>query len=519
MLLHLLGTSFNRTNSDSKQPHVKRTLNMNASPSLERYNQLLGPARKRFEASPGLNAIRSNNDPRFLEAFLLYFSAIGAQMTEPVESWIRRAAFRCAALGFADHAEALTRHAKAEAGHHLMMIADLRSLAVHWNSRHTPAVDADELLRSVPSYGASRYCLVHEENIAGETPYAQIAIEYEIELLPLRYGGLFVARCLEIFGPEILSSMSFVTEHIDLDIGHTHFNAQQLSMLIDLLPECLASLVAAGGAALDAYAQFLTDCVELAENHCRLSRARSERAPEFLSWQLHRPLLDPIGGAGEPWPEWIDEVRSLRGAALFENGRRPHFRTTEGGFADSDPIDLRAWHLLAYAGDRLVGCVRVYPLALEGPACLTELLLGEAQFSRMLRNLGRHRDNAIEIGRWVVDPALRISGSLAPGIAVQLVAGAGAIAFALVNQSENENGVAIFSAGSRYKQYQVLSRLGLRPVSGIDPVASTEYDDVIRVMYCTNAQQLQSRFRRMMDAMAEAIGIDQMIPTSAIHGG
>ena len=42
-------------------------------------------------------------------------------------------------------------------------------------------MDADELLRMTPSYGASRYCLVHEENIAGSTPFAQIAIEYEIE--------------------------------------------------------------------------------------------------------------------------------------------------------------------------------------------------------------------------------------------------------------------------------------------------------------------------------------------------
>jgi len=492
---------------------------MNSTPSLERYNQLLKPARERFEASLGLNAIRSNNDPRLLEAFLLYFSAVGAQMTEPVESWIRRAASRCEALGFADLAEALNRHAHAEAGHHLMMIADLRSLAGYWNLRHTPTVDADALLRTVPSYGASSYCLVHEENIAGDTPYAQIAIEFEIEQLPLRYGGMFVSRCLEIFGPEILSSISFVTEHIDLDIGHTHFNEQQLSKLIDLHPEGLPSLVAAGGAALDAYAQFLTDCVELAENHCRFSRSRSKEPSEFLWWQLHSPILDSIGGAGESLPEWIDEVRSLRGAALFENGRRPHFRTTEGRYEDSDPIDLHAWHLLAYADDSLVGCVRIYPLAVVGPPCLTELLLGEAQFSRMLRDMGRQRDNAIEIGRWVVDPALRISGSLAPGIAVQLAAGAGALAFALLNQSEDENGVAIFSAGSRDKQYQMLSRLGLRPVSGIDPVASTEYDDVIRVMYCTNTQQLQSRFRRMMDAMAETIGLDQMIPTSAIHGG
>jgi hypothetical protein len=491
---------------------------MNASPSLERYNQLLGAARERFEASPGINTIRSNSDPRFLEAFLLYFCAIGAQMTEPVESWIRRAASRCAAIGLTDLAEALTRHAKAEAGHHLMMIADLKSLARHWNSRYSSHVNAEKLLQTTPSYGASRYCLGHEENIASDTPYAQIAIEYEIEQLPLNYGGLFVARCLEIFGPEILSSLSFVTEHIDLDIGHTKFNALQLSRLIDMLPEGLPSLVAAGGAALDAYAQFLTDCAELAENHCQSSWTRSERPSPFLSWQLYSPLPDSIIGAAGPLPKWIDEVRSLRGAVLFDDGRRPHFKIGEDRYADPDPIDLHAWHLLAYAGDRLAGSVRVYPLAGGGPLCLTELLLGEQRFLEMLRGMGRHRDNAIEIGRWVVDPALRISGSLAPGIAVQLAAGAGALAFGLVNQAEDINGVALFSAGSRDKQYLMLSRLGLKPVPGIEPVPSTRYDDMIRVMYCTDTRQLQSRFRRMMDAMAEAIELDTAIPSSAVHG-
>jgi hypothetical protein len=169
---------------------------------------------------------------------------------------------------------------------------------------------------------------------------------------------LFLARCLEIFGPEILPSLSFVTAHIDLDIGHTHFNAQQLSKLIDLLPESLPSLVAAGSAALGAYAQFITDCVELAENHCQVSPIRSEMPSQFLSWQLQRPLLD-TSSAGELLPKWVDEVSSLRGAALFDNGRRPHFQAKAGSYADFDPIDLYAWHVLAYAGESLVGCVRV----------------------------------------------------------------------------------------------------------------------------------------------------------------
>src|ERR1700739_4709385 len=118
--------------------------------SLEKYNQSLAAVRERFDANPALNALRSNNDPRLLELFLLYFCAIGAQMTQPVEGWIRRAASRCAELGFAALAKALSRHAQAEAGHHLMMIADVHSLANHWNSRHSPPVDANELVRPTP---------------------------------------------------------------------------------------------------------------------------------------------------------------------------------------------------------------------------------------------------------------------------------------------------------------------------------------------------------------------------------
>jgi hypothetical protein len=98
--------------------------------SLAKYNKLLAPARQRFEASAGLNVIRSTGDPRSLELFLLYFCAIGAQMTEPVEGWIRRAGDRCAALGFSELAEGLRKHARAESGHYLMMVAEVVALAL-----------------------------------------------------------------------------------------------------------------------------------------------------------------------------------------------------------------------------------------------------------------------------------------------------------------------------------------------------------------------------------------------------
>jgi hypothetical protein len=329
---------------------------------------------------------------------------------------------------------------------------------------------------------------------------------------------LFLSRSLEILGPDILPSLSFVTEHIDLDIEHTKFNARELASLIDRNPESLPALVAAGSAALDAYAQFLADCVELAENHCRAFPILSEAPAQFLSWQVRSPLPDSMSRAEESSCEWLDEVRALRGAAFFDHGRRPKFKIADGCFRDADPIDPYAWHVLAYFGDRLAGCVRIYPLAGNSLPCLTETLLGEQQFRETLLCLGRHRNNAIEIGRWVVDPALRAQSSLAPGIGVQLAAAAGAIALALVNQSEDANAIAIFSAGSRDNQYRMLSRIGLREVSGIDPLISTEYDDEIRVMYCTRNQSMPARFERLMDAMAKGMGIDQMVRVLAFDG-
>src|ERR1700740_1172113 len=136
-------------------------LKSTATLSLERYNRYLAAVRERFDANPALNALRSNNDPRLLELFLLYFCAIGAQMTRPVEGWIRRAASRCAELGFEALAKALNQHALAESGHHLMMIADVHSLANHWNLRHSPSINADALLKQAPSDGARSYCEVH----------------------------------------------------------------------------------------------------------------------------------------------------------------------------------------------------------------------------------------------------------------------------------------------------------------------------------------------------------------------
>jgi len=158
-------------------------------------------------------------------------------------------------------------------------------------------------------------------------PYAQIAIEYEVEMLPLRYGEVLVRHCLDVLGSEILPCLSFVTGHIVLDAGHTDFNARAITELLDQMPACLPVLFSAGAAILDAYAQFLTDCTQLAERDSRGSRPLTYARSLPLTWQTHPPLYEARDRGPSLLPDWLDDVRTLCGSVFFADGRRPHFRT------------------------------------------------------------------------------------------------------------------------------------------------------------------------------------------------
>ncbi len=229
------------------------------------YDQLLAPSRQRFDSHRSIEALfRSPLAPVTLNRFLIYFSALGVGMTEPVEHWIRRAGGRCRALGLPDVATALEAHAKQEADHHLLMQADTRRLVDRWNETHEPRLNAAELLALAPTPGVMGYRELHETVISGQAPYGQLAVEYEIEMLSVTYGPPLLRRCSDLLGVEILEGLSFLEDHVALDAGHTHFNRLQLSRLLEQRPDFLSGLAAAGSAALDAYVVFLDDCFNLA---------------------------------------------------------------------------------------------------------------------------------------------------------------------------------------------------------------------------------------------------------------
>ena len=194
--------------------------------------------------------------------FLLHFSALGVQMVEPVESWIRRAGAACIDRGFDELGAGLLEAAEGEAGHDAMMHADLRVLVSRWRESYLPPVDAASLLATPRTEAIRRYAEVHEETIAGEHPYAQIGIEFEIESMSLVLGPPLIAACKRAVDADIISAMSFVREHVELDLEHTSEDIAKLEAFLVANPGTGPTIAATGARALAAYLDFFTDCID-----------------------------------------------------------------------------------------------------------------------------------------------------------------------------------------------------------------------------------------------------------------
>jgi hypothetical protein len=233
------------------------------NPVHERYEPAVADARRALERHPRLLGMLAPDQPAdLLQLLLIRYNAHGVRMTEQVESWIDRAGQRCAELGWAELGAALRAHARSESGHEKLMEDDTRVLVSKWNAEHTRQLDAQALLASSPLYSTRKYVQLHEETIASERPYCQVAIEYEIERLSLVVGPAILSRTTEAAGGQ---GISFLAEHVELDQDHTAFDERQLRQLIDQDGNTLVPLVETGRLALQYYLGFVLECIELAE--------------------------------------------------------------------------------------------------------------------------------------------------------------------------------------------------------------------------------------------------------------
>ncbi len=212
-----------------------------------------------------LIAFFKEKDPKTLMLFWINFSSYGVGMTEPVEDWIRRAGNKCKVLGYEILGEQLRKHAIHEANHELMMIEDTKKLISQWNMIYPSKLDAERILKRPLTDPVLRYQRLHEDYIESTEPYCQIAIEYEIENLSTNYGVDILNHTIAVLGKEIVGSLSFVEEHVRIDVAHTKYNKMAISNFMATYPNTLKALVEAGTKALEIYGDFFINCYQEAK--------------------------------------------------------------------------------------------------------------------------------------------------------------------------------------------------------------------------------------------------------------
>jgi len=247
--------------------------------STEAYRARMAGAHAEIGTHPGvLRLLAPGISPRLLHRFLIEYCALGVQITRPVEGWIRRAGQRCKEIGLDALGDKLTKHAAHEAGHDRLFVADAHALSRLYQDLYHDSVDVEALLAQPPTDAMQRYIGLHEEAIASSTPFAQVAIELEIEGLSVSIGPSFLGQIERVLGPTVLASCSFLTEHVEIDVGHTKLNEKMLERLLSERPGALPVLVDAGQRALKAYLDFLGECMDRASERSVASGPGAECA-------------------------------------------------------------------------------------------------------------------------------------------------------------------------------------------------------------------------------------------------
>jgi molybdopterin/thiamine biosynthesis adenylyltransferase/GNAT superfamily N-acetyltransferase len=169
----------------------------------------------------------------------------------------------------------------------------------------------------------------------------------------------------------------------------------------------------------------------------------------------------------------VGEVRQLRARILYDHGRRPDFRTLNGGYADDQDLDFGAWHFFARREPhgRPLGYVR---LSTPDTSELfqSRAYLGSGPFEELLRRYGLGPAETFEHSRLVVEHHARKLGLGVHLNAVAIAAARHLGAKAMIGTSGTADG-----------QDRFHERFGFRPLPGTRRYVEQYTEDVVAMLY------------------------------------
>ncbi|WP_329275526.1 GNAT family N-acetyltransferase [Streptomyces sp. NBC_01451] len=169
----------------------------------------------------------------------------------------------------------------------------------------------------------------------------------------------------------------------------------------------------------------------------------------------------------------VGRIRELRARILFDRGRRPDFRTTDGGYADEQELDFGAWHFVGSreADGHPLGYVRLSTPE-TGELFQSRSYLGAERYEEVLREHGLGVAETFEHSRLVVEHQARKLG-----LGVHLNAFAIAAARSLGAKA------MIGTSGTADGQDRFHERFGFRPVPGTRRYVEQYTEDVMIMLY------------------------------------
>ena len=239
---------------------------MSSDAAIEIYERTLTPYRQASINSDLAKRILDESlSSDVIHLFWIYYNILGVYMTEPVEDWINRAGDATIAMGLEEAGRELKKHARHEAGHQTMMQKDYEKLIDLWNKKHEQKITLNQFSVSPLPEIVKEYIDLHEDNINSPAPYCQIAIQYEIESLAPVLGPKQIEYTRNKCGDEVLKCLSFICDHVEIDVAHTEYNYGVLKTFLLKNPEGLEPLMETGKQASIIYLKFFDYCMQQAK--------------------------------------------------------------------------------------------------------------------------------------------------------------------------------------------------------------------------------------------------------------